>query len=112
MRLLTAWRGHKERANNSKQAIAVDRMANRLLVKGLATFAVSLCSAAASHVTGQIFGVRGNEVVVFDQPRPVRSVSRIDGWTPETLIEHGLPALKGGFMGLEATAGVFTWDPV
>jgi NAD(P)-dependent dehydrogenase (short-subunit alcohol dehydrogenase family) len=90
----------------------VERIRTRMRADQVATFAVSLCSAAASHVTGQIFGVRGNEVVVFDQPRPVRSVSRIDGWTPETLIEHGLPALKGGFMGLEATAGVFTWDPV
>jgi NAD(P)-dependent dehydrogenase (short-subunit alcohol dehydrogenase family) len=90
----------------------VERIRTRMRADQVATFAVSLCAPEAKHVTGQIFGVRGNEVVVFDQPRPVRSVSRIDGWTPETLIEHGFPALAGGFHGLEATGGVFTWDPV
>jgi NAD(P)-dependent dehydrogenase (short-subunit alcohol dehydrogenase family) len=90
----------------------VERIRTRMRADQVATFAVSLCSDALKHVTGQIFGVRGNEVVVFDQPRPVRSVSRVDGWTPETLIEHGLPALSGGFHGLEASAGVFSWEPV
>jgi NAD(P)-dependent dehydrogenase (short-subunit alcohol dehydrogenase family) len=90
----------------------VERFRTKMRADQVATFAVSLCSSKASHISGQIFGVRGNEVVVFDQPRPVRSVSRIDGWTPETLIEHGLPALAGGFTGLEATGGVFTWDPI
>lgn len=90
----------------------VERIRTRMRADQVATFAVSLCAPEARHVTGQIFGVRGNEVVVFDQPRPVRSVSRVDGWTPETMIEHGFPALAGGFHGLEATGGVFTWDPV
>jgi NAD(P)-dependent dehydrogenase (short-subunit alcohol dehydrogenase family) len=90
----------------------VERFRTKMRADQVATFAVSLCSSKASHISGQIFGVRGNEVVVFDQPRPVRSVSRSDGWTPETLIEHGLPALAGGFTGLEATGGVFTWDPI
>ncbi len=90
----------------------VERIRTRMRADQVANFAISLCSTQAAHVSGQIFGVRGNEVVVFDQPRPARSVSRIDGWTPETMIEHGLPALAGGFTGPEATAGVFTWDPV
>jgi hypothetical protein len=78
----------------------------------VADFAVALCAPAAASVNGQIFGVRGNEIVLFDQPRPVRSVSRVDGWTPETILEHGIPAMAGAFHGLEATAGVFTWEPV
>jgi NAD(P)-dependent dehydrogenase (short-subunit alcohol dehydrogenase family) len=90
----------------------VERIRTRMRADQVATFAVALCAPSAAHVTGQIFGVRGNEMVVFSQPRPTRSVSRSDGWTPETVIEHALPALAGGFHGLEATAGVFTWDPV
>ena len=67
---------------------------------------------AEDRPTGQIFGVRNNEIVVFDQPRPVRSVVRVDGWTPDTVASHAIPALKGGFTPLEVTADVFTWDPV
>jgi NAD(P)-dependent dehydrogenase (short-subunit alcohol dehydrogenase family) len=93
-------------------AARVERIRTRMRADQVATFAVSLCSDAAAHVTGQIFGVRGNELVLFDQPRPVRSVSRGDGWTPDTILDHALPALAGGFHGLEATAGVFTWEPV
>jgi NAD(P)-dependent dehydrogenase (short-subunit alcohol dehydrogenase family) len=90
----------------------VERIKNRMRADQVADFSVALCAPAASHVTGQIFSVRGNEIVLFSQPRPVRSVSRVDGWTPESIIEHGLPAMAGGFHGLEATAGVFTWEPV
>jgi hypothetical protein len=42
----------------------------------------------------------------------VRSVSRSDGWSVEDTLAHAIPALAGGFHGLEATAGVFTWEPV
>lgn len=90
----------------------VERIKNRMRADQVADFAVALCAPTAAHVTGQIFSVRGNEIVLFSQPRPVRSVSRVDGWTPETIIEHGLPAMAGGFHGLEATGGVFTWEPV
>jgi NAD(P)-dependent dehydrogenase (short-subunit alcohol dehydrogenase family) len=90
----------------------VERIRQRMRADQVATFAVSLCAPAASHVTGQIFGVRGNEIVLFSQPRPVRSVSRADGWSVDATLAHALPALAGGFHGLEATAGVFTWEPV
>ncbi|MEN9874019.1 MAG: hypothetical protein RL186_916 [Pseudomonadota bacterium] len=93
-------------------AARVERIRTRMRADQVATFAISLCSTQAAKVTGQIFGVRGNEIVVFSQPRPVRSVSRADGWTPEAIVEHAIPALSGGFTGLEATAGVFTWDPI
>lgn len=90
----------------------VERIRQRMRADQVAAFAVSLCAPAAAHVTGQIFGVRGNEIVLFSQPRPARSVSRSDGWSVDGILEHGLPALAGGFHGLEATAGVFTWEPV
>jgi NAD(P)-dependent dehydrogenase (short-subunit alcohol dehydrogenase family) len=90
----------------------VERIRQRMRADQVADFAVALCAPSAASVNGQIFGVRGNEIVLFDQPRPVRSVSRVDGWTPETILEHGIPAMAGAFHGLEATAGVFTWEPV
>jgi hypothetical protein len=74
--------------------------------------AVFLLSDAASEVTAQIFGVRHNEIFLFNQPRPVRSVQRTEGWTPETIAEHALPAMKSSFMALERSGDVFSWDPV
>jgi hypothetical protein len=67
---------------------------------------------AASGVSGQIFGVRGNEVYLYNQPRPIRIMARPDGWTPEKLAEHWLPAVKNSFTPLERTRDVFAWDPI
>ena len=45
--------------------------------------------------------------------RPVRSVHRGgDGWTPEAVVEHALPALAASFYPLDVSADVFTWDPI
>ena len=89
----------------------VERMQNAMRADQVGTFAVSL-AAPDCKANGQIFAVRGNEVFLFNQPRPVRGITRMEGWTPETLLEHGLPALEGDFTDLGATASVFTWEPV
>ena len=78
----------------------------------IAPLAVFLISEAAAEVSGQIFGVRKNEIFLFSQPRPVRSMHRGEGWTPETIAEHAMPAFKQDFTALEMTADVFPWDPV
>ena len=90
----------------------VERMKNGMRADQVAQFAVALAAPAASKVSGQIFAVRGNEVVLFDQPRPVKSLARLEGWTPETLIEQGFPAMEGAFTDLGATTSVFPYDPV
>lgn len=89
----------------------VDRMKNAMRADQVANFAVAL-AAPACDTNGQIFTVRGNEVFLMSQPRPVRGIARLEGWTPETLLSHGLPALKGSFTDLGATASVFTWEPI
>ncbi|WP_456387941.1 SDR family NAD(P)-dependent oxidoreductase [Profundibacter sp.] len=78
----------------------------------VAVMAAYLASDEASEVTGQIFAVRNNEIFLVNQPRPVRSVHRGEGWTPETIAEHAIPALKASFVPLEVSADVFSWDPV
>jgi NAD(P)-dependent dehydrogenase (short-subunit alcohol dehydrogenase family) len=77
-----------------------------------ANVAVFLASDAASEVNGQILAVRGNEVFLMSQPRPVRSVHRSEGWTPETLRDHLLPTLRPSFVPLEMSRDVFSWMPV
>lgn len=78
----------------------------------IAPLSVFLLSDAAKDVSGQIFAVRMNEIFLMSQSRPVRSVHRAEGWTCETLAEHGMPALKGSFYPLDRSADVFCWDPI
>jgi len=78
----------------------------------IAPLAVYLVSDAAKDVTGQIFGVRANELFLFSQNRPVRSVHRAEGWTPQTVASHAMPALRADFYPLERSQDVFSWDPL
>ncbi|MBL8349069.1 MAG: SDR family oxidoreductase [Burkholderiaceae bacterium] len=78
----------------------------------IAPIAVYLASDAAKDVTGQIFAVRNNEIFLMSQPRPERSVHRSEGWTPETVASHAMPALKSGLYALDRSGDVFTWDPI
>ena len=78
----------------------------------IAPMAVYLASDAAKDVTGQIFGVRNNEIIFFSQNRPLRTVQRTEGWTAETIAEHAMPALRPHFYKLDRSADVFSWDPV
>ena len=71
-----------------------------------------LLSDAAKEVTGQIFGVRKNELFLFSQPRPIRSMHRADGWTAQRIAEQMLPAFQPDFYPLERSGDVFSWDPV
>ena len=78
----------------------------------IAPLAVYLGSDRADGITGQIFGVRNNEVFLFNQPRPIRTIHRSDGWTPEKLDAQLKAALAPSFTPLERSSDVFSWDPV
>jgi NAD(P)-dependent dehydrogenase (short-subunit alcohol dehydrogenase family) len=93
-------------------AARVERMKNGMRADQVAQLAVALASPEAHAVSGQVFAVRGNEIVLFDQPRPVRSVSRIEGWSPATILEQAVPSMAASFTDLGATASVFPYDPV
>lgn len=90
----------------------VERMRTGMRAEQVAQLAIALAADDAADVSGQIFAVRGNEVILFNQPRPVASVARGDGWTPETLLGDALKALKPRFTDLGASATVFPYDPV
>ena len=78
----------------------------------IAPLAVYLASDASQDVTGQIFTVRANEIFLMSQSRPLRSVARSEGWTPEAIGEHAIPAMKAHFYALDRSQDVFSWDPV
>ena len=78
----------------------------------IAALAVYLLGDAAKDVTGQIFAVRMNEIFLMSQSRPIRSIHRGEGWTPQTIAEHGMPALKSSFYKLDRSADIFNWDPI
>ena len=62
---------------------------------------LKLCTPEGDDVTGQLFGVRGREVLVFSQPRPVaRDVA------------GDLAALKPHFTPLETDLEAFNTEPV
>jgi len=90
----------------------VDRMKNMMRADQVAQLAVALASPSTKDVSGQIFAARGNEIFLMSQPRPVRGIGKVEGWTPETVAEHAMAALKPSFTDLGATNSVFGWDPI
>ncbi len=76
-----------------------------------APLAVYLASDAASGVNGQVFTARNNEILLMGQSRPLRSVQRNSGWTPESVRDVAIPSLRPGFYPLDRSQDVFTWDP-
>ena len=78
----------------------------------VAPLAVFLASGLSAGITGQVFGVRKNEIYLFSQPRPVRSIHRSEGWTPETLAEMVPGAFGPAFYPLDRSGDIFSWDPI
>jgi NAD(P)-dependent dehydrogenase (short-subunit alcohol dehydrogenase family) len=78
----------------------------------IAPLTVYLASDRAEGVTGQIFSVRNNEIYLFNQNRPIRTIHRSDGWTPEKLDAQLKSAFAPSFTPLERSGDVFSWDPV
>jgi NAD(P)-dependent dehydrogenase (short-subunit alcohol dehydrogenase family) len=78
----------------------------------IAPFAVYLASDRATGISGQIFGVRNNEIYLFNQNRPIRTLHRSDGWTPEKIDAQLKGAFGPSFTPLERSNDVFSWDPV
>ncbi|HLE66101.1 MAG TPA: SDR family NAD(P)-dependent oxidoreductase [Burkholderiales bacterium] len=84
----------------------------RMETAKIAPLAVYLASDAAQDVTGQIFAVRANEIFLMSQNRPLRSVHRAEGWTPEAVGEIAIPAMRAQFYALDRSQDVFSWDPI
>jgi NAD(P)-dependent dehydrogenase (short-subunit alcohol dehydrogenase family) len=84
----------------------------KLVPEKIAPFIVALTSDAGAQVTGQIFGVRNNEIYLFSQPRPINTAHAPEGWTPEAVAERVFDQFADDFYPLHRSADVFTWDPI
>jgi NAD(P)-dependent dehydrogenase (short-subunit alcohol dehydrogenase family) len=79
----------------------------------IAPLVVYLAADASKDVTNQIFSVRKNEIVLFSKPRPVRSMTKVEGWTPEAIAGELIPAFRPSFARAdEVSAHVFPYDPI
>lgn len=78
----------------------------------VATAVTWLCADAGAEVTGQIVGVRGREIFLFSQPRPVaRLVNEQADWTPETLAEAARDEFAERYTELSTDLEAFNTEP-
>jgi NAD(P)-dependent dehydrogenase (short-subunit alcohol dehydrogenase family) len=98
-------------AQSEEEKRRVERF-QQMTPEKIAPLVVYLSSDRAEGITGQVFGVRNNEVFLFNQPRPIRSIHRSDGWTPEKLDAQLMGAFSASLTPLERSGDVFSWDPV
>lgn len=95
-----------------EKKLQAERMERMMHPSKQAPLAVFLASDLARDVSGQIFYVRSNEIMLVSQPRVIRSVHRDNGWTPDEVAEHAIPALRPSFLPLQQTHEVYSWEPV
>ena len=97
---------------SDEQAEAFEKFRNNAKPEHVAPICTYLCSDAAKDVTGNIFGVRGNEIYLMSQPRPIRTIHNGNGWDHDSLAAMFEPTFRADLHGLEDSAAVFNWDPI
>jgi len=78
----------------------------------IAPVAVFLASDAARDVTGQVFGVRGKEIMLFGHERPIMRVHNSEGWTPESFAEIFPGTLQHHLVPHVTSGQYFNYDPL
>ena len=86
--------------------------ASQMVPEKVAPLVVYLASESAAGISGQILGARNNEIYLFNANRPIRTLHRSDGWTPQKLADQLKGAFATSFTPLERSQDVFGWDPV
>jgi len=71
-----------------------------------------LASDAAAHISGQLLGVRGREVFLFSQPRPVQRFLQPQGGFDLAALAHASRALEPHFAELVTDLEAFAGEPI
>ena len=75
----------------------------------VANLVTALCSPAGKGITGQLLGVRGREVFLFGQPRPV---AQLEAGAPDALAQDLSAKLGGQFTDLTTDLEAFNTEPL
>jgi len=98
-------------ANTDAEKERVERL-KKMTPETNAPLAVFLASGAAKDITGQIFSARLNELFIYNQSRPIKSVHSDKGWTPQEIAQRAYPAFKTSMTPNERSGDVFSWEPI
>lgn len=82
---------------------AADAMRD-LTPEKVAPLAAYLASDDAAAISGQVFGIAGDDVTLFSRPQPIRSLSKAGGWSPRTIADELAPAFAEDFIDCNAVA--------
>jgi NAD(P)-dependent dehydrogenase (short-subunit alcohol dehydrogenase family) len=97
---------------NEAQATYKERML-KVPASHVGNFVAYLCSPLAANVTGQLFGVRGREVILFTQPRPAKTIVAAGAeWDVDTLGRQVSAELSGSFTDLDTDVDAFASEPI
>ena len=75
-------------------------MAEKIRADQPARFSVAMVAPAASHVSGQIFGASGENIILYSQPRPIETVTKEEGWTVDSILKEAVPKMAPKFFDL------------
>jgi NAD(P)-dependent dehydrogenase (short-subunit alcohol dehydrogenase family) len=96
---------------NEVQRARVEKI-KKLSPAHIAPMAAFLASDAAKDVTGQVFGVRGKEIMLFSHERPIMRLHHDEGWTVERLMEMFPGTLQHHLVPMVTSGQYFNYDPL
>lgn len=86
---------------NEEHAKRREMMAKTIRPDQPARLSVALVSQAAAHISGQIFGASGENIILYSQPRPIETVTSEEGWTVDTILSEAMPKMAEKFIPLQ-----------
>ena len=90
----------KDEAAAARRAV----MAQKIRPDQPARLSVALVSPAAAHISGQIFGASGEDIILYSQPRAIDTQTSETGWSVETILSQAMPAMADKFYRLSRPA--------